>query len=120
MAGNVFDEPVAMKGPAAPAVGRSGEGDTMRRKASALASFAASVAVIGGICAFNAGPAAAVPPLEKFGTPEACQKRADQKNAEETKRRGDSTTPGHTYYCEPYEWVERKSWGLYVRENRWP
>ncbi|MFJ1458133.1 hypothetical protein [Nocardia sp. N2S4-5] len=92
----------------------------MRRKASALASFAAAVAVIGGICTLNAGSAAAAGPIEKFGTPQACENRANQKNAEETRRRGQSTTPGHTYYCEPYEWVERKSWGLYVKDNPWP
>ncbi|MBF6327483.1 hypothetical protein [Nocardia transvalensis] len=91
----------------------------MSKRVSALASFAASVAVIGGICLINAGSASA-DPIAKFGSPEACDQAAAQRNAEYQSQHQDSTAPGITYYCEPYEWVENRSWGLYVRENPWP
>ncbi|MFF0491293.1 hypothetical protein ACWDSJ_05750 [Nocardia sp. NPDC003482] len=88
----------------------------MSKRISALATFAASAAVIGGICAANAGVASAAP-IAKYGTPQACDQAAAQKNAEYRRDHADSTAPGLTYYCEPYEWVETKSWGLFVRSN---
>ena len=91
----------------------------MSKRVSVLASFAASVAVIGGICGINAGSAYA-DPIAKYGSPEACERAAAQRNAEARSGRGDSTVPGVTYYCEPWEWVENKSWGLFVKSNPWP
>ncbi|NQE67204.1 hypothetical protein NG2371_01655 [Nocardia gamkensis] len=91
----------------------------MNSKVSALASLAASIAVIGGVCAFNAGPVYA-DPLVKYHSSEACEKEAARRNADYRRQNADSTAPGVTYYCEPWEWVENKSWGLFVKANSYP
>lgn len=88
----------------------------MNRGVSALASFAASVAVVGGVCALNAGQAYA-DPIAKYSSPDACEKEAAKRNAEYRRSNEGSTAPGVTFYCEPWEWVETKSWGLFWRPN---
>lgn len=96
--------------------GGSGKGFRMNRGVSALASFAASVAVVGGVCALNAGQAYA-DPIAKYSSPDACEKEAAKRNAEYRRSNEGSTAPGVTFYCEPWEWVETKSWGLFWRPN---
>ncbi len=89
----------------------------MRRKASALASFAV-VAAFGGLCAINAGPAAA-DPINTYNSKAACQAQANRLNSQG--RDPQSTTPGHSFYCKEIRNPRTKTstWGLYDYTH-WP